>query len=131
MEEGIWGEGGRGVWRPGRSPGLRAEDLETGTAVRTEGGGVGVAKKFLGRELSLDEKVQMVEKNRDRYGLNRCLEAPSVAKSSWHYRHNGYGRPRAKEEKIEGKMRQIMKDHPDYGRPRMTVELRERRVNSK
>ena len=134
MEEGIWGEGGRGVWRPGRSPGLRAEDLETGTAVRTEGGGVGVAKKFLGRELSLDEKVQMVEKNRDRYGLNCCLEALSVAKSSWHYRHHGYGRPRAKEEEIEREMRQILKDHPDYGRPRMTVELWERlsyRVNSK
>ena len=29
-----------------------------------------------------DEKVQRVEQNRDRYGLNRCLEALSVAKSS-------------------------------------------------
>ena len=52
----------------------------------------------------------MVEQNRDRYGLNRCLEVLSVAKSSWHYRQNG------------------------YGRPRMTVELRERlgyRINHK
>ena len=76
----------------------------------------------------------MVEKNRDRYGLNRCLKALNVAKSSWYYRHNGYGRPRAKEKEIEREMRQILKDHPDYGRPRMTAELRERlsfRVNGK
>ena len=76
----------------------------------------------------------MVEQNRDCYGLNRCLEALSVAKSSWHYRQNGYGRPRVKEEEIEREMRQILEDHPDYGRPRMTVELRERlgyRINHK
>ena len=76
----------------------------------------------------------MVEQNRDCYGLNRCLEALRVAKSSWHYRQNGYGRPRAKEEEIEREIRQILEDHPDYGRPRMTVELRERlgyRINHK
>ena len=76
----------------------------------------------------------MVEQNRDCYGLNRCLEALRVAKSSWHYRQNGNGRPRAKEEEIEREMRQILEDHPDYGRPRMTVELRERlgyRINHK
>ena len=76
----------------------------------------------------------MVEQNRDCYGLNRCLEALRVAKSSWHYRQNGYGRPRAKEEEIEREMRQILEDHPDYGRPRMTVELRKRlgdRINHK
>ncbi|MBI4446449.1 MAG: transposase [Acidobacteria bacterium] len=109
-------------------------DLEAGADAGAEGGGVGVAKKFFGRELSLDEKVEMVEQNRDRYGLNRCLEALSIAKSSWHYRHNGYGRPRAKAEEIEGEMRQIVNDHPDYGRLHMTVELRERlgyRINGK
>ena len=76
----------------------------------------------------------MVEQNQDCYGLNRCLEALRVAKSSWHYRQNGYGRPWAKEEEMEREMRQILEDHPDYGRPRMTVELRERlgyRINHK
>ena len=62
----------------------------------------------------------MVEQNRDCYGLNRCLEVLRVAKSSWHYRQNGYGRPRAKEEEIEREMRQILEGHPDYGRLSMT-----------
>lgn len=75
-----------------------------------------------------------MEQNRDRQGLNRCLEALSLSKSSWHYRQSGYRRPRAKEKEIEREMRQILADHPDYGRPRTTVELRARlgyRVNPK
>lgn len=78
--------------------------------------------------------MKIIEQHRDEYGLNNCLQALSVAKSSWHYRQNGYGRAGAKEKKIEREMRQILADHPDYGRPRMTPELRERlgyRINHK
>ena len=70
--------------------------------------------------------MSLIEQSRDKYGLNRCLQALGVAKSSWHYRHNGYGLRGAKEKEMESEMRHILVDHPDYGRPRMPIELRER-----
>ncbi len=78
--------------------------------------------------------MSIIEQSRDEYGLNRCLQALGVAKSSWHYRQKGSGRRGAKEKEMESEMRHILEDHPDYGRPRMTVELRERlgyRINHK
>ena len=78
--------------------------------------------------------MSIIEQSRDEYGLNRCLQALGVAKSSWHYRQKGSGRRGAKEKEMESEMRHILVDHPDYGRPRMTVELRERlgyRINHK
>ena len=70
--------------------------------------------------------MSIIEQSRDEYGLNRCLQALGVAKSSWHYRQKGSGRRGAKEKEMESEMRHILVDHPDYGRPRMTIELRER-----
>ena len=70
--------------------------------------------------------MSIIEQSRDEYGLNRCLQALSVAKSSWHYRQDGYSQRGAKEKEMESEMRYILVDHPDYGRPRMTIELRDR-----
>jgi len=80
----------------------------------------------------LERKLELVEKHREEYGLNRCLRALSVSKSTWH-RHR---RPKVsrKDEELKGKVLQVVEEHPAYGYRRIKVELEVRhgiKVNHK
>lgn len=69
--------------------------------------------------------MQMVRENRSRFGLNRCCRALGLSKGTWHYRNQ----PRPRDglgEKVKHQLRRILREHPDYGSPRITPELSER-----
>lgn len=51
-------------------------------------------KNFFFRELSLDERMELVDKHREGHGLNACLRALNVSKGTWHYRMRAVGRRR-------------------------------------
>ena len=67
------------------------------------------------------------------YGLNRCLEALGLPKSTYYYRlqHSG---PSQEDLDLMEHIRTIIGEHPDYGYRRILPELRERtgrRINHK
>lgn len=37
----------------------------------------------------MDDKIELVDENRDEHGLDRCLEALDLSKGTWHYRMPG------------------------------------------
>jgi hypothetical protein len=66
----------------------------------------------------LERKLELVRKHREEYGLNRCLAALGVSKSTWH-RHQ---RPKVSREdkELKAKVLKVVEEHPAYGR-RSTV----------
>ena len=77
----------------------------------------------------------MVSKHSEEHGLNRCLEAVGLPKSTWYYRQrrkqNG---PSQEEQTLVSAIRDIIAEHPAYGYRRILPELRARiglRVNHK
>jgi hypothetical protein len=90
--------------------------------------------------------VELAEKHRKEYGVNRCLRALKLSKGTWHRRRDraldelGFSlrqhRPAAPEEdrELKAHVLAVVEDHPAYGYRRIGVELRERtgeRVNHK
>ena len=73
----------------------------------------------------MERKLALVEQHRQRYGLNRCLRALGVSKSTWHRRRR---RPekRLRDEELKAKVLQVVEEHPAYGYRRIKVELAER-----
>ncbi len=70
--------------------------------------------------------MELVEEHRDTYGLNRCLEALSLSKGTWHYqRHKGMER-RTKDEALKERIVKVIEEHPGYGYRRIGRELAER-----
>ena len=70
---------------------------------------------------------------RDKRGLNRCLEALQLPKSTYYYRKNRVEQSE-EESNLMAHIRAIIRDHPGYGYRRILPELRERtgeRVNHK
>ena len=63
----------------------------------------------------------MVKEHREKHGLNRCLAALGVSKSTW-YRHQ---RPKVsrKDEELKTKVAKVVEEHPAYGYRRIKVEL--------
>jgi len=86
--------------------------------------------------MSIEEKIAFVEEHRDRFGFNRCCETARLSKGTWHYRKNRplqNGRSQQDEE-LHEVIVDVIRDHPGYGRPRLTEEVSERlqsRVNHK
>jgi putative transposase len=81
----------------------------------------------------LERKLALVEQHRQRYGLNRCLRALSVSKSTWH-RHQRRPKVSPQDEELKEKVLQVVEDHPAYGYRRIKVELEARhgiKVNHK
>ena len=76
--------------------------------------------------MSVEEKVALVEKHRSTYGLNRCLDALSLSKGTYHYRrHSSRPERRAKEdEALKGRIVSVIEEHPAYGYRRIQQELR-------
>ena len=69
----------------------------------------------------MEKKLALVERHREEYGLNRCLRALSLSKSTWH-RHK---RPKVstKDEGLKEKVLEVVEEHPAYGYRRIQAEL--------
>jgi len=74
-----------------------------------------------------------VDQHKNERGLNRCLQAIGLPKSTYYYRRNHRG-PSEDDQRLMQHIRATIRDHPDYGYRRILPELRERsgeRVNHK
>jgi transposase InsO family protein len=67
-----------------------------------------------------------VDQHREEYGLNRCLEAIDLPKSTYYYRKNRSEESSEEEQKLMEYVREIIEEHPGYGYRRILPELEER-----
>lgn len=84
--------------------------------------------------MTIDEKVELVRKNRKKYGLNRCCEALALSKGTWHYRIHKKDSVDEQEEYLKEVLRSLIIDNPGYGYRRLKPEVEARtgiRVNHK
>lgn len=76
----------------------------------------------------MDDKIQLVDENREEHGLNRCLEALDVSKGTWHYRMRGGSKAaekRVADEALREPIVEIIRKHPSYGYRRIRPDLEE------
>lgn len=73
----------------------------------------------------MDEKVELVERHRDRHGLNRCLEAIGLAKSTWYYRQKRAERGE-RDRALREALLEVIAEYPEYGYRRLLPEVNER-----
>lgn len=81
-----------------------------------------------------EQKVALVEEAWEEYGLTRALAAVDLPKSVWYYHHHHKVSYADKYGYLLPDLEEIARQHPEYGWPRVTVELRETygyRVNHK
>ena len=71
----------------------------------------------------MEEKVALVEEHRATYGLNRCLDALSLSKGTWHYRQNPSSVAQAREEALRERIVSVIEENPAYGYRRIKREL--------
>jgi len=58
----------------------------------------------------------LVSEHRDEHGLNRCLEAVGLPKSTWYYRQQRKQQSPSQEDKfLVSTIRDIIAEHPAYG----------------
>ena len=72
-----------------------------------------------------EQKVSLVEAAKDTYGLNRSLAAAELPKSTWYYHQNERVDYEEKYRDLKPVLEAIARRHPEYGLPRIMVELRE------
>ncbi len=75
--------------------------------------------------MTTGQKVALVEKAREIYGLRAALEAVDLPKSTWYYHQKHKVTYEEKYAHLLPVLQTIAREHPAYGRPRITVELRE------
>jgi hypothetical protein len=83
--------------------------------------------------MTTTEKVRLTGQCKEDYGLNQCLKAIGLPKSTYYYRIERRG-PIEEDQKLMTCIRAIIRDHPDYGYRRILPKLEERageRVNHK
>jgi putative transposase len=81
----------------------------------------------------VDEKVELVDRYRDEYGLNACLRALGLSKSTWHHRQHRPD-PALRDQALRDDLRAVIQGNPGYGYRPIQVELEETgkgRVNHK
>jgi transposase InsO family protein len=82
--------------------------------------------------MTTTEKVRLTGQCKEDYGLNRCLQAIGLPKStngdvsSPAYRKRRPAGPSEDDQRLIQHIRAIMRDHPDYGYRRILPEFRER-----
>lgn len=84
--------------------------------------------------MSLTEKVELVASVRAEYGLTAALAALELPKATWYYHTQQKVPYEQKYAHLRPLLEQIARDHPAYGIPRITRELRDtyqQRVNHK
>ena len=67
-----------------------------------------------------------MDQHKEEHGLNRCLEAIGLPKSTYYYRKNRSDEPSEEEQKLMNCVREIIGEHPGYGYRRILPELEER-----
>ena len=67
-----------------------------------------------------------MDQHKDEHGLNRCLEAIGLPKSTYYYRQNRSEEPSKEEQELMDHIREIIQEHPGYGYRRILPELEER-----
>jgi transposase InsO family protein len=67
-----------------------------------------------------------VDQHKEERGLNRCLQATRLPKSTYYYRKSRPDRPSEDDERLMTHIREIIRDHPGYGYRRILPELRAR-----
>jgi transposase len=67
-----------------------------------------------------------MDQHRDNRGLNRCLRAIGLPKSTYYYRQKRPDKPSEEEQKLMSQVREIIQEHPEYGYRRILPELEER-----
>jgi len=72
-----------------------------------------------------EQKVSMVEGVKDTYGLNRALTAADLPKLTWYYHQNDKVDYESKYAHLRRILETIARKYPEYGLPRIMVELRE------
>lgn len=76
--------------------------------------------------MTTEEKVELVEGVWEAYGLAPALAAVELPKSTWYYHQNGKVSYEEKYAHLLPALGLIAQEHPEYGWPRVTVELREK-----
>ena len=76
---------------------------------REKGSGAGATSEFFSRELTLDEKLELIQEHLDGRSLNRCLTALGVWKGTWHYRMRGGSRQAEREARDEALKPKVLK----------------------
>jgi putative transposase len=66
-----------------------------------------------------------VDQHKEQRGLNRCLEALGLPKSTYYYHHK-HDTPNEDDLRLMRHIREIIRQHPDYGYRRILPELCER-----
>lgn len=77
--------------------------------------------------------MELVDKYRGRHGLNRCLGAVGLAKSTWYYRQRRSDRSE-RDRELRETLLEIIEEYPEYGYRRLLPEVNARmdeRVNHK
>ena len=67
-----------------------------------------------------------MDQHKEDRGLNRCLEAIDLPKSTYYYRKNRPEEPFEEERELMDHVREIIQEHPSYGYRRILPELEER-----
>jgi len=62
--------------------------------------------------MTTTEKVRLVDPRSEDCGLNRCLEAIGLPKSTYYYRKNRPDRPSEGDQKLMSCIREIIREHP-------------------
>jgi putative transposase len=76
--------------------------------------------------MTTEQKVALVERAWQTFGLNRALAAVDLPKSTWHYHHTQKVSYEDKYAHLWPVLDEIARQHPKYGILRTTAELRER-----
>jgi putative transposase len=75
--------------------------------------------------MTTEEKVELVGSVWETYGLAPALAAVELPKSTWYYRQKHRVSYEEKYAQVRSNLEKIARQHPEYGIPRITVELRE------
>jgi len=73
----------------------------------------------------MEDRIEMVRAGQEEFGLNRCCAAVGIHKSSWYWANTERERDRS-DQVWKDRILEVIKDHPGYGRERITDELNER-----
>jgi len=76
--------------------------------------------------MTTEEKVALVAGVWESYGLAPALAAVELPKSTWYYHRNEKVNYKEKYAHLLPDLETIAQEHPEYGWPRVTVELREK-----
>jgi len=73
-----------------------------------------------------EDKVELVEEHKEEYGLNACLTAIGLPKSTWYYWKERKVSYEEKYAHLQAPILEVVEENPSYGYRRIRSELKER-----